>query len=278
MTNEQGLYVDGFHVRDYGVNGTIGTGKCDVRNEMVYTYNQGVLLSGLRGLWESTGRIVYLRDGHKLVRSVLKATGWNVSNSLPDPNKSWSGLGRNGVLEEFCDSSARCTQDSQTFKGIFFHHLTLFCEPLPREPLIPGVSFAADAEVASLHAQSCKEYAAWVAHNAVEAMKTRDEKGRFGTWWGAEAGTDAEQPVVPSGSVDYRNCHLDEASWEKWGPQFYLQCVVGRKSNEVMADDEPTYHSSDLNDRGRGRTVETQGGGVAVVRAMWEFVHMYQRE
>jgi hypothetical protein len=28
----------------------------------------------------------------------------------------------------------------------------------------------------------------------------------------------------------------------------------------------------DLNDRGRGRTVETQSGGVAVVRAMWEFL------
>lgn len=285
MTNEQGLYVDGFHIRDYGVNGTIGTGKCDVRNEMVYTYNQGVLLSGLRGLWESTGRIVYLRDGHKLVRSVLKATGWNISSSLPDGSTIWSGLGRNGILEEICDSSGRCTQDSQTFKGIFFHHLTLFCEPLPREPLIPGVSFAADAEVASLHAQSCKEYAAWVAHNAVEAMKTRDEKGRFGMWWGVEAGTDAEQPLVPKGAVDYRNCELDEESWEKWGSQFYLQCIVGRQNNhksrlsqeDVMADG-PTYHSSDLNDRGRGRTVETQGGGVAVVRAMWEFVHMYQQE
>jgi hypothetical protein len=28
----------------------------------------------------------------------------------------------------------------------------------------------------------------------------------------------------------------------------------------------------DLNDRGRGRSVETQGSGLAVVRAMWEFL------
>jgi hypothetical protein len=28
----------------------------------------------------------------------------------------------------------------------------------------------------------------------------------------------------------------------------------------------------DLNDRGRGRTIETQGSGLAVVRAMWEFL------
>merc|ERR1711939_658691 len=28
----------------------------------------------------------------------------------------------------------------------------------------------------------------------------------------------------------------------------------------------------DLNDRGRGRTVETQGGGIMVLRALWELV------
>ena len=28
----------------------------------------------------------------------------------------------------------------------------------------------------------------------------------------------------------------------------------------------------DLNDRGRGRTIETQGSGLAVVRAMWVFL------
>jgi len=303
MTNSQGLYVDGFHIRDYGVNGTIGTGKCDERNEMVYTYNQGVLLSGLRNLWESTGNIMYLEDGHQLVRNVLRATGWDIESGRPDSDGDsngdaalqWRGLGRNGVLEELCDARGTCSQNSQTFKGIFFHHLTLFCEPLPRRPLIPGVSFAARHGEDALHANSCKRYAAWVAHNAVMAMATRDENGRFGMWWGAPAAADdakhIESPVVPRGAVDYRNCRLDGHALERWGPQFYLQCLAGgrlRGKDSVEPWDEPSaaveperevvFHQRDLNDRGRGRTVETQGGGVAVVRAMWEFVHMYRAE
>jgi len=298
MMNSQGLYVDGFHIRDYGVNGTIGTGKCDERNEMVYTYNQGVLLSGLRSLWESTGNLTYLEDGHHLVRNVLRATGWDAETGRPASDGSptqWRGLGRNGVLEELCDARGACNQNGQTFKGIFFHHLTLFCEPLPRDPRIPGVSFAARGGEDALHANSCKGYAAWVAHNAVMAMATRDENGGFGMWWGAptseDGENDVEMPIVPRGAIDYRNCRLDKQALERWGPQFYLQCLVGGRlrgrdrpeqwedqSVGVEAERKVAYHQRDLNDRGRGRTVETQGGGVAVVRAMWEFVQMYRAE
>ena len=32
----------------------------------------------------------------------------------------------------------------------------------------------------------------------------------------------------------------------------------------------------DLNDRGKGRTVETQGGGVAVLSALWRLQNMAQ--
>lgn len=295
MTNAQGLYTDGFHIRNYGVNGTKGTRKCDVRNEMVYTYNQGVLLSGLRGLWESTGRVSYLEDGHRLVRSVLGATGWDAARSLPDAAKKgrWSGLGRDGVLEELCDADGTCSQNGQTFKGIFFHHLTLFCEPLPTQPLIPGVSFGAGKDEESLHRASCKSYAPWVAHNAVSAMATRDEKGRFGMWWGApdNGEREVETPLVPRGAVDYRNCNITGEALERWGPQFYLHCLVGGRSAETERDvrsdgdvagfgeeQKFLYRRKDANDRGRGRTVETQGGGLAVVRAMWEFVNMYGKE
>ena len=39
MMNEQGLYVDGFHIAGYSANHSKTV--CDERNEMVYTYNQG---------------------------------------------------------------------------------------------------------------------------------------------------------------------------------------------------------------------------------------------
>ncbi|OCL02226.1 glycoside hydrolase family 76 protein, partial [Glonium stellatum] len=199
MTNAQGLYVDGYHIRDWGKNGSIGTGKCDERNEMVYTYNQGVLLSGLRGLWEGTGDVAYLEDGHALIRSVIRATGWRAgwamrvvtfAGSSPSQQaqaqarpesepevveaNAWAGLGVKGILTELCDPAATCSQDSQTFKGIFFHHLTLFCASLPLEPRVPGKTHAATPAHAMLHAQSCREYAPWVVRNARAALGTRD--------------------------------------------------------------------------------------------------------
>jgi hypothetical protein len=303
MTNEKGLYVDGFHIAGWNRNGSIGTGNCDVRNEMVYTYNQGVLLSGLRSLWESTGKLEYLQDGHKLVRNVIAATGWR---STTERTRWWSGLGRNGILEEVCDSFGTCSQNGQTFKGIFFHHLTLFCEPLPTTPLVPGKTYVADPTSYSLHSQSCKEYATWVIWNARAAMGTRDRNGRFGMWWGVpsldDAGSGSE---VPAGAEDYRNGGL--GSEQRWGSGWHegLSLTPPHLGNEIWptieelsrveqvissshsdlrtryeSPSDPDFASkihntADLNDRGRGRTVETQGGGVAVLRAMWEFVHMY---
>ncbi|OJD36624.1 glycoside hydrolase family 76 protein [Diplodia corticola] len=376
MTNDQGLYVDGFHITDWGKNGTIGTGKCDERNEMTYTYNQGVLLSGLRGLWEATGERWYLEDGHELVRNVIKATGWaeheerrrrrqrrhrgrgrgggggdggrhhrphhsededddeevvveldDERETREDPSK-WHGMGRAGVLEEQCDAAASCSQNGQTFKGIFFHHLTLFCEPLPLRARVPGgITHGADPATASLHRQSCKEYATWVAHNARMALRSRDAEGRFGMWWGAAAAANSdgdddddivvEVPPLPVGAVDYRNDEevllggglwlpirdYDWSSNNGGGPPkvgdglpSFMEfgdddaVVAGGKATggSVSSSSSSSRLTSsmkvrksgaevrDKNDRGRGRTVETQGGGVAVVRALWEFVNMYR--
>jgi hypothetical protein len=302
MTNERGLYVDGFHIKGWSQHNTTGTGKCDERNEMVYTYNQGVLLSGLRGLWEATGDRSYLEDGHALVRNVIAATGWK---SQTERTNSWNGLGRNGILEEICDEPGTCSQNGQTFKGIYFHHLTLFCEPLPRTPVVPGKTFSAGPEEARLHGQSCNEYATWVAWNARAAMGTRDRNGKFGMWWGASLNNiDKRDRFVPSGAEDYRNEGIHDEN--RWGvgwsagvgvispPRLEDEgiIVLGKRNAALSNQGTPThwvdsetgrdfpqdpefpqsFNATDINDRGRGRTVETQGGGVAVVRAMWEFV------
>ncbi len=216
MTNAGGLYVDGYHIPGYKEDHSRTI--CDERNEMVYTYNQGVILSGLRGLWEATGNTTYLTDGHELIQNVIKATGWKQKHHDHKPKTQ---LGTNGILEEHCDPSGTCSQDSQTFKGIFFHHLTTFCAPLPRTPIKRGKTHAATKETAFLHHSSCDGYAAWVTHNAQAALSTRDQAGRFGSWWG----------------------------------------TTNDKENK----------------RGRGRTVETQGSGLAVVRAQWEFLRYMEK-
>ncbi|KAK3726142.1 hypothetical protein LTR37_000290 [Vermiconidia calcicola] len=289
MTNAQGLYVDGFHILNWRKNGT----KCDERNNMVYTYNQGVLLSGLRGLWESTGNKMYLQDGHQLVRNVISTTGW-LSETGKAPNSYiWAGLGRNGILEDACDASGHCDQNAQTFKGIFFHHLTLFCDPLPFVALVPGKTHVADKELAFLHRQSCKRYAHWVAHNAKAALSTRDEKGRFGMWWAPQS-VDNVAPL-PEGAIDYRTNAWEVLTplWLSRSGPLWSDAIASYGNGQVlnangrvrtatdpheagvMSDKshEDSTMSSDPNDRGRGRTVETQGGGVAVLRALWELLN-----
>ncbi|KAF2711861.1 glycoside hydrolase family 76 protein [Pleomassaria siparia CBS 279.74] len=314
MMNTQGLYVDGFHIRGYAQNHS--KTECDERNEMVYTYNQGVVLSGLRGLWEATGNVEYLEDGHQLARNVIKATGWTdtditttVSFNSPKPeaeskaisrnkNKqqrttsSWSGLGTAGILTEACDPSGYCSQNGHTFKGIFFHHLLSFCVPLPSYPVRPGRTHGADKFTAKLHRSSCAAYTKWVVHNAQAAARTRDEEGRFGGWWGAgiehDQGEKMKQkgeskaakrnvdslPLLAEGAIDYRN----NASLLSFAPfsSPSLNHPVSRDIpiSPILENTNGEIKAGDLNDRGRGRTVETQGSGVAVVRAMWEFLRL----
>ena len=259
MTDDRGLFFDGFHVRGWSKNGN-GTGKCDVPDKMVYTYNQGVILSAHRGLWSATGRLDYLTAGHGLIRNVVAATGWSIEDNAVVAAE-WSGLGRNGVLEDACDSGGYCSQDGQTFKGIFFHHLTVFCQPLPLEPQKPPFH-KADRFTASLHLQSCLDYLPWVQRNADAAIGTMNDDGVFGMWWTIGLGPvhkTATSPQPSVGEVDYRNRGVpNNELWRLSDTQADTNRFLPGRSKSAFKDP---------NDRGRGRTVETQSGGVAVLRA-----------
>ena len=287
MRNAQGLYTDGFHISGWrdGQNGSNGTGNCDLRDEKVYTYNQGVLLSGLRGLWEATGSIEYLEDGHELVRRVIIATGWE--NRDTDYRWRWAGLGRNGIMEESCDWSGTCSQNAQTFKGIFFHHLTIFCAPLPTNDEDKDRPWLGDEDTAQLHQQSCNGYGEWIGHNAFAAYLTRDDNGEFGEWWGRPSqqsddyspDDEKEGLEVPSDEgTDYRNEGVPRNEiWRLQGDDNSYESDdtgldEGQRNtwSDVYARKAP--QRCDINDRGRGRTVETQSGGVAVLRALWRLV------
>ncbi|MCJ1320418.1 hypothetical protein MMC15_005757 [Xylographa vitiligo] len=272
MTNGKGLFVDGFHIKGWrdGRNSSTGSGQCDVRDEQVYTYNQGVILSGLRGLWEATGAWNYLEDGHKLIRNVISATGWGIEDA--EEGRRWAGIGRNGILEESCDAKGFCSQDGQTFKGIFFHHMTAFCAALP---VGDGkqVPFSASADLASVHKNRCQEYGPWIRHNAEAAYRTRDSKGRFGTWWTYglwhdNTALDRIDTDVPDQGTDYRNYGVPkDRLWR------FADDLSGPFPDNVMSAPDFTIpdnknHFWDPNNRGRGRTVETQSGGVAVLRAL----------
>ena len=294
MKNEKGLFVDGFHVSGWErdpINGTKRNTKCDSRNNQVYTYNQGVLLSGQRGLWEATGARSYLEEGHELIFSVINATGWDLKHDKPYPDRrnktdphlgQWHGIGRSGVLEEDCDRLGYCSQDAQTFKGIFFHHLSLFCAPLPPHYLQSGETLDVQdfQALKAYHYESCAKYGGWIRQNAEAAIATRNEDGKYGMWWGAPAGGNYSwvadpESKVPKEAVDYRNRGIPKDwTWQD-------QSLSGGSLHHFVTDPSQqdksplamrAAKSEDANDRGRGRTVETQAGGLAVLRAMWEIV------
>jgi hypothetical protein len=278
LLNSQGLYTDGFHIRDYRTNRSATV--CNERNEMVYTYNQGVVLSGLRDLWIATSNRTYLFDGYELVQNIIRATGYRENHKVGvqdvlEANK-WHRLGSNGILTELCDPAGTCNQDGQTFKGIFFHHLTAFCEPLPQTPDMPGRTYGASEEEAILnHRNNCASYTTWVVHNAKAALQTRDRHGRFGMWWGASHKSGfAARSLVQPGAVDYRNYPALRSSLDIHpviDPDDPLYIELPPQYDQQQYRAAPMGDDGDLNDRGRGRTVETQGSGLAVVRAMYEF-------
>lgn len=272
FTNDQGLIVDGFHISE-------GQTTCDQRNEMVYSYNQGVILSGLRGLWEATADPEYLADGYDLIATVIDATGWNAQDAAEA--SQWAGLGRNGIMEDYCDAPANCSQDAQIFKGIYFHHLSIFCEPLPiTTPLVQGVTVLADEGFAAAHKGHCDGYTAWVTHNAQAALDSRNQDNVIGGWWGENYNNDNKNDAaqsatldmaipLPPGSSDSRNDPevLKQAPWS---------CPEGGcRQNAGSGDTRIRPHTElarrDVNAGGRGRTVETQGSGVGVVKAASDF-------
>jgi len=255
MTNAKGLYVDGFHISGWTSPSNIGSGKCDQRDESVYTYNQGILLSGLRGLWEATGTTSYLDSGHALIKSVIAATGWPTTTG-----GSWAGIGANGILQETCDATQSCSQDSQTFKGIFFHHLAIFCEPLAVGQN-EGVAHRASPDLASQNAVDCSAYTAWIRYNAEAAYSTRNSTGDFGMYWGAYSSPAPATHDQSADAADVRNKGVpNDQVWRR--PDVAYQQVA------AMVGPVPTAAANDPNDNGRGRTVETQQGGLAVLRAL----------
>lgn len=293
MRNNQGLYVDGFHISGYN-NRSDNNTECDLRNEMVYTYNQGVVLSGLLGLFRVTGNSSYLEDGHRLIQDVISATGYDLKHDRPvdDPTRwqpgqrlpPWRGIGRAGVIEEICDVRGDCSQDGHTFKGIFFHHLTAFCAPLDFVTAPPpAVDEQRLKQIRKEHARACEAYLGWIRHNSVAALLTRDAGGRFGMWWTAGLlnisldALDLSQDDIGPGevnAVDYRNDGVpDDPIWTASGtgvtpPKESLD--EEHSQRPLRGHEKRGAQGSDPNTRGRGRTVETQGGGLAVLRALWE--------
>jgi len=80
-------------------------GDCGI-NERVWTYNQGVILSGLVYLDKINKNSPYLEYAHKIASAVIE----HMTN-------------RNGILMEVICEPGNCDADQEQFKGIYIRHL-----------------------------------------------------------------------------------------------------------------------------------------------------------
>jgi predicted alpha-1,6-mannanase (GH76 family) len=100
MIGEPGLVNDGL------------TADCKNNGKPAYTYNQGVILGGLAGLYEITGDEGYLRQGESIadaaLRDLTSPPTANPAGILIEPGEA-DMVGRRG--------------DGSQFKGVFVRHL-----------------------------------------------------------------------------------------------------------------------------------------------------------
>lgn len=234
MRNEQGLYCDGFHMTHR---------RCTDLNRMLYTYNQGILLSALRGLFDATKDELYVMEAVQLVEDMRSG------------EMVWDG-----VVEEKCDPAGFCNQDGQMFKGIYFLHLQQLCKDWsnPRK----------GNKLPKLLTEKCGDWKEWVKGNMDAALRSRSKAGIAGMWWNAPSGSELnldlkiQRPGIAASSLDGAVRDLVN------------QCAGDVEECEIAmrppGEQRWGYGKGDWNDRGRGRTVETHGGLIGVILAARE--------
>lgn len=138
---------------------------------MTWTYNQGILLSGLSGLYKVTGEEQLIIAAETLVDSVIA--------SCLVPNET-------GVLVESCDPFRTCNQDQWMFKGIYFQHLGYFLEDIARLEELN----------VSMKRSLVQKYSNFIQANACAVWDVaRQKDGKIGNWWEGPAGEEIRRQV-----------------------------------------------------------------------------------
>ncbi|CAM1502665.1 Fc.00g074410.m01.CDS01 [Cosmosporella sp. VM-42] len=87
---------------DHLINDGLDINTCRNNGQPTYTYNQGVILSGLANLYRATGDSSYLDAAAPIANAAI--------SRLVDGN---------GILVDDCDRSKTCSGDGEQFKGVF---------------------------------------------------------------------------------------------------------------------------------------------------------------
>lgn len=122
---------------------------CVNNNSTIFTYNQGIILTGLIILTELTGDASYTTLAVNIANSVLE------------------NLTTNGILvEEACEPNA-CSTDEAQFKGVFTRHLTYVVE-----------------HATGVEAATIENFRTFLERNAQSIIQTDDNKdSQLGLVW-----------------------------------------------------------------------------------------------
>ena len=121
MRNSDGLWNDGCAALDKlrfspADEGCSLTSACKNNGQTTWTYNQGVVASGLAELYHATGDSSYLTQAEITLDGAIA-------------HKT-----QNGILKETCDNAnptSTCNNDQAMFKGIWMKHLQFYLDLAP---------------------------------------------------------------------------------------------------------------------------------------------------
>jgi len=157
LINKDGLINDGL------------SGDCTNNGGQTWTYNQGVVLSGLLHLYKVSNDTQYLDAACQIADATLL-------------HKVDSG-----ILQESCEPG--CNHDGRQFKGIFIRHLAYISKELPES-----------------HKEQRAKYTAFVEANAAAAWSHRNAAGQFTESWQETA--KLADGISHSSGLDVMNANL----------------------------------------------------------------------
>src|SRR5271170_518993 len=143
--------------------------------QTTWTYNQGIVLSGLSKLYKYTGDEGLIKAAQNLLAAVLTSPLVTAS----------------GILVESCDPFGTCNQDQWMFKGVFFEHLGYFLADLAVMDELP----------VETRLNLVQMYQSFVQTNAQAVWDVaRGQDGVIGSWWAATQGGPRQVSVESNGS------------------------------------------------------------------------------
>ncbi|KAI0475685.1 glycoside hydrolase family 76 protein [Xylariaceae sp. FL0804] len=146
---------------------------CVNNNQTVWSYNQGVLLSGLAQLWAATGN------------ATLLAVAASVADAAVAPGSPLTSA-EDGILTETgCDTEVACEPNSVAFKGIFIRGLAALDRALLQlQESGNSTTTNSTTNATTVAATRTTRYGEYIARNAQSAYaRDRNASDFYGLLW-----------------------------------------------------------------------------------------------